>query len=102
MTVFIDNEFKCHTTQTEGLKAVDTSFFDGKCDTFIEGYRFIPAGESWTDKHGIIYTGEKVFPWKSFRELDITQRTYEHEQYLLSLERDTQYLDAYNEGVNEV
>ena len=51
-TIYIDSDFKCHLTDGEGLTAVETKFFDGKCDAFIEGYRFVPAGESWTNEDG--------------------------------------------------
>ena len=50
MTIYIDPiDFKCHTTNPDGtFLEMETSFFDGKCQTFIEGYRFVPSWESWT------------------------------------------------------
>ena len=54
--------------------------FDDKCDTFIEGYRFIPSGESWVRKDGKVFHGEMISPWKSYSELDQAQREYEKEQ----------------------
>ena len=101
-TIFIDSEYHCHISDDGTMTSIETDFFDGKCDTFIEGYRFVPAGESWKRSDGVIFTGEMITPWRPYRELDRAQRSYEHEQYLTSLERDAQYLDAYNEGVNEV
>ena len=45
-TIYIDSDFKCHITDDGTMRAVETDFFDQKCDAFIEGYRFVPAGES--------------------------------------------------------
>lgn len=80
--IYIDSECKCHTTNPDGsLREVETNFFDGKCDAFVEGYRFIPAGESWTRPDGVVFTGEMIAPWKNWLELDSAQREYEREQY---------------------
>lgn len=78
-TIYIDSDFKCYTSSADGLTAVETDFFDGKCDTVIEGYRFIPAGMKWTREDGVEFTGEMVAPWKPFSELDVVQRAYEKE-----------------------
>lgn len=79
-TVYIDSEFKCHTLDDGTMTAVETAFFDGKCDAFIEGYRFVPAGESWTRSDGVVFTGEMIAPWKDYSELDAAQRQYEAEK----------------------
>ena len=76
--VYIDNDFKCHTTNTDGVyREVQNDFFNGKCNTFIEGYRFIPAGEEWTREDGKVFTGEMIAPWTDYDELDKAQREYE-------------------------
>ena len=62
------------------MTAVETDAFDGKCDTYIAGYRLIPSGESWTRSDGVVFTGEMVAPWKPYDELDAAQRQYEREQ----------------------
>ena len=80
MIVYLDKEFKCHTAQTEGVIAVDTPFFNSKCAEFIEGYRFIPYGESWTREDGKVFAGEMAFPWKPYAVLDAAQREYERER----------------------
>ena len=78
--IYIDSDYKCHTTNPDGLyPAVETDFFAGKCDTYIEGYRFIPAGESWTRSDGAVFSGAMLAPWKDWRELDAAQRAYERE-----------------------
>ena len=77
MKIYIDSDFKCHTMDDGTMTAVETSFFDGKCNTFIEGYRYIPSGESWTRSDGEVFAGEMIAPWKNYAELDSAQREYE-------------------------
>ena len=81
MTIYIDNDFKCHVSNPDGTyTAAETDFFDGKCDAYIEGYRFVPAGATWTRPDGVVFQGEMISPWKDWRELDAAQRDYEREQ----------------------
>lgn len=81
MIIHIDSEYCCHTSDTDGVfRTVEHPFFDGKCDVFVEGYRFVPAGEIWTREDGVVFTGEMIAPWKSFKELDAAQRRHEREQ----------------------
>lgn len=81
MAVYIDQEFKCHTTNPDGVyREVESIIFEGKCDAFIEGYRFVPEGESWTREDGTVFRGEMASPWKPFSELDAAQRQYERDQ----------------------
>ena len=79
-TIYIDSDFKCHTVNDGTMTAVETEAFDGKCDTYIEGYRYVPAGESWTRSDGVVFQGEMIAPWKDYAELDAAQRQYEHAQ----------------------
>ena len=81
MTIYIDSDYKCHSSSGHGMTAVETDAFDGKCRQYIEGYRFVPAGEAWTRKDGVVFQGEMIAPWKDWRELDEAQRAYEREQY---------------------
>ena len=81
MMIYIDSDFKCHTSAAEGLTEIETDAFDGKCDAYIEGYRFIPSGQTWTRSDGVVFTGEMLAPWKPWAELDAAQREYEREQY---------------------
>ena len=60
--------------------AVETDAFDGKCQAYIEGYRYIPSGESWTRDDGTVFTGEMLSPWKPWGALDAAQRAYEQQQ----------------------
>lgn len=82
MTIYIDTDFKCHTSDPDGtLTAVETDFFDGKCAAYVEGYRFVPYGATWTRPDGVTFTGGMIAPWKDWLELDEAQRDYEREQY---------------------
>ena len=82
MTIYIDSDFKCHVSDPDGTPtAVETDAFDGKCDAYIEGYRFIPAGAEWTRPDGVTFAGEMIAPWRDWRTLDAAQRDYEREQY---------------------
>lgn len=79
--IYIDSEFRCRTTNPDGtFREVETNFFDGKCTTFVEGYRFVPQGESWTREDGTVFRGEMIAPWKDYDELDSAQREYERKK----------------------
>ena len=78
-TIYIDSDFKCHTADDGTCVPVETAFFDGKSDAYIEGYRFVPTGESWTREDGTVFRGEMAAPWKPWEELDAAQREYERE-----------------------
>ena len=80
MTIYIDDDYKCHTSPGDGLTAVETYAFDGKCRQYIEGYRFVPAGQSWTREDGQVFTGEMVAPWRDYAILAEFQALYEEEQ----------------------
>lgn len=78
MTIYIDNDCKCHVSNDGTMRAVETDFFDGKCDAFIEGYRFKPAGETWIREDGKVFSGgEMKSPWKDFNILKAYQEQYE-------------------------
>jgi len=93
-TIYIDNDFKCHTSNDGTFTPVETAFFDGKCDAFIEGYRFVPSGSEWVRSDGVVFKGEMVSPWKPYSELAAAQAQYE----LMMAEAAA----AYREGVDSV
>lgn len=80
MTIYIDNDYKCHTSPGEGLTAVETDAFNGKCRQYIEGYRFVPDGETWTREDGQVFHGEMIAPWRDHAILAELQALYEEEQ----------------------
>lgn len=80
MTIYIDNDFKCHASAAEGRTAVECSCLDGRCRAFIEGYRFVPAGQSWTREDGAVFSGEMLAPWLDHRALELAQGMYEQSE----------------------
>ena len=80
-TIYIDAENKCHVTNDGTRKAVETDFFDGKCDSFVEGYCYEVKDNSTA-----------IYPLRLSSELDAAQAQYERD--LAELEA------AYQEGVN--
>ena len=80
MTIYIDSDYKCHTSPADGLTAVETAAFDGKCRQYIEGYRFVPAGQSWTREDGAVFRGEMVAPWRNYAILSEFQEVAQEEQ----------------------
>lgn len=102
-TIYIDSDFKCHVTNDGTMTAVETDAFDSKCDAYIEGYRFVPEGESWTRADGVVFHGEMISPWKDYTELDNAQREYER-QLLKELQKNSVPIadleEAYQKGVN--
>ena len=79
-TIYLDSDFKCHTVNDGTMTAVETDRFDGMCDGFVEGYRYVPAGESWTRSDGVVFQREMIAPWQDYGELEAAQREYEREQ----------------------
>ena len=76
-TIYIDSDFKCHVTNDGTMTAVETDFFDDKCNEYIEGYRFVPAGSTWMREDGAVVEGEMISPWKPWDVLNTAQREYE-------------------------
>ena len=66
MTIYVDNDNKCHVEPAEGLRAIDDPFFDGKCRRFIEGYLYIPNGD-----------GAMITPHEDYAFLKAVQEQYE-------------------------
>lgn len=90
MKIYLDSEFRCHLTDDGTRQAVETDYFDGKCDAYIEGYRFVPSGSTWTREDGETFTGEMVSPAEDWQTLDAAQGTYEREQYqVLAVENES-------------
>ena len=95
MKIYIDAECKCHTTNPDNtFREFDVPMFDGKCQTFIEGHRHCPKGESYIREDGKIFYGECIVAWKLYDELAAAQAQYERDMAELQA--------AYQEGVNSV
>ena len=81
MIVYVGKDYKCHAAPGDSLTPVADAFFDGKCDTFIEGYCFDTSKD---------YT--QIYPWKNSAELEAAQAQYEKDSAVLMAE--------YQRGVN--
>ena len=81
-TVFLDEGYKCHAADDGMMRPVETDFFDGKCDAYIEGFRLVPEGDAWIREDGTVFKGLMISPCRPFAELDALQR--EHERQMLA------------------
>lgn len=80
MRIYLDSDFRCHLSDGGGMRMIETDVFDGKCAAYIEGYRFVPAGESWTRSDGAVFFGEMVAPAESSSALDRAQAQHEADE----------------------
>lgn len=80
MIIYVDDDFKCHVSNDGSMREIETDFFDGKCNAFIEGYRYVPEGETWTRSDGAEFNGTMIAPFIDFKELEIPQLIYEKGQ----------------------
>ncbi len=87
MTIYIDDDYKCHVSDADGRRAVETNEFNGKCSEWIESFRFVPADETWTRGDGEVFTG-MMAPWKDLGEAYAAQTAYvtaQNTQYEVAL-----------------
>lgn len=93
-TIYIDADFKCHLINDGTMKAIETEFFDRKCDAYIEGY-------CYDDRKGYV----QIYPWKDFNELNNIQKKYER-QLLEELQNNSiPIIDldtSYQNGINSI
>ena len=106
-TIYLDSDFRCHLTDTGSMQAVETDVFDGKCDKYIEGYRFVPEGQTWTRDDGVQFAGPMVSPHKNYDILAAYQEQYQEDSEAVDqaqvLQSQMAELDAsYREGVNSI
>lgn len=78
MTVYIDSDYKCHLKNDGSMRAVETEFFEGKCHRYVEGYRYVPEGETWIREDGEKFTGEMIAPCENYTVLAAAQQVYEN------------------------
>ena len=79
--IYVDANNRCYPWDTGGLTAVETDFFDGKCDEFILGYCCDPGLRA-------------IHPRMPLDRLEAAQREYE-QQTIADMRRALQTL-----GVN--
>ena len=102
MTIYIDSDYKCHASSGEGFTPVETDAFDGKCRRYIEGYRFVPAGETWTREDGQVFHGEMAAPWHDYSILSEFQEVAQEEQDKATAEIATIVEEVYNSDMEVI
>ena len=111
MVYYLDSDFCLHMADDGTMQQWEDAegFFDGKCQTFVEGYRVVPDGQTWIREDGRPFKGEMITPWKPYNELAAAQDEYEKAQEEVSLlhselaELDAALLETmYNSIINEV
>lgn len=80
MTIYIDSDYKCHVTDDGTRRAFELPFFDSKCAEFVEGYRYVPSGETWTRADGQVFAGEMISPCKNYSQLAAIQSAVDRTQ----------------------
>lgn len=77
-TIYLNKDFQCSVTEkADTVQSIETDVFDGKCNAYVEGYRFIPEGQQWTREDGVVFEGEMIAPFKDYTYLEIVQVMYE-------------------------
>lgn len=94
MIVYVDSDFKCHLVNDGTMIEFESSFFDNKSSAFIEGFRAVPEGRTWTRDDGRVFGEGMISPWKDSRLLGAYQYQYDLLQEELN--------KAYQEGVNSI
>lgn len=65
-TIYVDSLCHCHRTDDGTMTEVETGFFIGMCDIWVEGY-------CYDTSKGYL----QIYPWKHDVELETAQREYE-------------------------
>lgn len=93
MKIYIDENYICHAENAEGRVEVEQGFFDGKSTKFIEGYRYIPEGASYTREDGVELRGEMIYPIVDYDLLErldllekISQSVVANSEYIVQME----------------
>lgn len=90
-TIYVDSLYHCHRIDDGTMTAVETDFFIGKCDTWVEGYCY-DTSKGYT----------RIYPWQPLTELEAAQTQYELDQEELLTDYQAELQAAYQEGVNSV
>lgn len=97
MIIFIDSDCKCHLSDDGTRRAFDVPFFDGKCAEFVEGYRFVPSGETWTRKDGQTFKGEMMAPCRDYSQISEIQTAVDRAQAQVQ-----QTINEYEQALSEI
>ncbi len=80
MKIYLDSDYRCRLANDGTMREIETTAFDSKCAAFVEGYRFVPAGESWTRSDGTVFRGEMNAPAEDYGALAKAQQQYETDE----------------------
>ena len=105
MTVYIDDDYKCHVAPIVGARGIEESFFDSKCLNLIESYRYVPAEATWIREDGVAFVGPMIAPWRDIRQYDSEQQQYLLDKLAALQSKNAEYESALSEietalGVN--
>lgn len=75
MTIYIDSQYHCHVDNADGRRAFETEAFDGTTKPYIEGFMYIPDGETWVREDGEEFQGVMICPFKPFTQVMIDVAT---------------------------
>ena len=77
MKIYLDNEYRCHLSNDGTMREIETDLFAGKCSEYIEGMRYVPRGETWTNHDGFTFSGLMISFAVNEKELEKAQHQYE-------------------------
>ena len=102
MKIYLDAEFRCHLSDDGTMREVETDIFDGKGSVYIEGYRYVPSGETWIRSDGVAFKGLMVSPATDFNSLAAAQTQHEHDEAAHLEELGSLIEEIYNEDVDMI
>lgn len=97
MTIYIDIDYKCHVSDDGTHRAFELPFFDSKCAEFVEGYRYVPSGETWTRKDGQTFKGEMIAPCRDHSQILEIQKAVDRAQAQAQ-----QTINEYEQALSEI
>lgn len=97
MTIYIDSDYKCHVSDDGTMRVFDVPFFDSKCAEFVEGYRYVPSGETWTRADGQVFHGEMIAPCRDYSQISEIQSAVDRAQ-----EQNRQTINEYEQALTEI
>lgn len=97
MVVYIDSAYKCHVKPVSGAFAVETDLFNGKCEEYICGYRYVPEGHTFVDEKGVTRRGAVMYPIENLGVLERIQKAVDKNDN----ERDAEIAALIEEIYNE-
>lgn len=69
MKIYLDSEFVCHLEPSGTMREIETDVFDGQPKAYIEGYRYVPQGETWTRSDGMQFHGLMISAAKDYNRI---------------------------------